>query len=160
MVFLTWHKPISWVLLAANTLLLLVAGTAGLFAWHLDTPVVRSAGGRLCFLMLGSLAGGSCGHYGFFGEPTLPTRLLREGLFALGFAIFLSCLTIRSFQLVFIFKFSAKVPTFLRAWVQNHSAGPLVVISSTTQLLICLTWLAVWTPLPPREYQPFPQLRC
>lgn len=135
MVFLTWHEPISWVLLAANTLLL-VAGTAGLFVWHLDTPVVRSAGGRLCFFMLGSLAGGSCGLYGFFGEPTLPTCLLRQGLFALGFAIFLSCLTIRSFQLVFIFKFSAKVPTFYHAWVQNHGPSLFVVISSMAQLLI------------------------
>ncbi|XP_074233617.1 taste receptor type 1 member 1 isoform X2 [Camelus bactrianus] len=158
-VFLTWHEPISLVLLAANTLLLVVvAGTAGLFAWHLDTPVVKSAGGRLCFLMLGSLAGGSLGLYGFFGEPTWPTCLLRQGLFALGFAIFLSCLTIRSFQLVFIFKFSAKVPTFFRAWVQNHGAGLFVVISSTVQLLICLIWFAVWTPLPTREYQRFPQL--
>ncbi|XP_032350979.1 taste receptor type 1 member 1 [Camelus ferus] len=158
-VFLTWHEPISLVLLAANTLLLVVvAGTAGLFAWHLDTPVVKSAGGRLCFLMLGSLAGGSLGLYGFFGEPTWPTCLLRQGLFALGFAIFLSCLTIRSFQLVFIFKFSAKVPTFFRAWVQNHGAGLFVVISSTVQLLICLMWFAVWTPLPTREYQRFPQL--
>ncbi|XP_061017218.1 taste receptor type 1 member 1 [Dama dama] len=158
-VFLTWHEPVSLVLLAANTLLLVVvAGTAGLFAWHLDTPVVRSAGGRLCFLMLGSLAGGTWGLYGFFGEPTLPTCLLCQGLFSLGFAIFLSCLTVRSFQLVFIFKFSARLPTFFRAWVQNHGAGLFVMISSTTQLLICLVWLAVWTPLPTREYKHFPQL--
>ena len=59
---------------------------------------------------------------------------------------------------MFIFQFSAKVPTFFHAWVQNHGAGLFVVISSTTQLLICLMWLAVWTPLPAREYQPFPQL--
>ncbi|XP_027420839.1 taste receptor type 1 member 1 [Bos indicus x Bos taurus] len=158
-VFLTWHEPVSLVLLAANTLLLLlVAGTAGLFAWHLDTPVVRSAGGRLCFFMLGSLAGGTWGLYGFFGEPTLPTCLLRQGLFSLGFAIFLSCLTVRSFQLVFIFKFSARLPTFFRAWVQNRGAGLFVMISSTIQLLICLIWLAVWTPLPTREYKHFPQL--
>ncbi|XDB58584.1 hypothetical protein AB1E18_011995 [Capra hircus] len=158
-VFLTWHEPVSLVLLAANTLLLLVvAGTAGLFAWHLDTPVVRSAGGQLCFLMLGSLAGGTWGLYGFFGEPTLPTCLLRQGLFSLGFAIFLSCLTVRSFQLVFIFKFSARLPTFFRAWVQNNGASLFVMISSTIQLLICLIWLAVWTPLPTREYKHFPQL--
>ncbi|XP_054547030.1 taste receptor type 1 member 1 isoform X5 [Talpa occidentalis] len=158
-VFLTWHEPISWVLLAANTLLLLLlAGTVGLFARHLDTPVVRSAGGRLCFLMLGSLAGGSCSLYGFFGEPTLPMCLMRQALFSLSFAIFLSCLTIRSFQLVFIFKFSTKLPMFYQAWVQNHGAGLFVVISSTAQLLICLTWLAVWTPLPTRDYQRFPQL--
>ncbi|KAG3282024.1 taste 1 receptor member 1, transcript variant X2 [Ictidomys tridecemlineatus] len=158
-VVLTWQEPISWVLLAANTLLLLLlVGTAGLFAWHLDTPVVRSAGGRLCFLMLGSLAGGSCSVYGFFGEPTLPACLLRQALFSLGFAIFLSCLTVRSFQLIIIFKFSTKVPRFYRAWVQRHGAGLFVMISSMAQLLICLIWLVVWTPLPTREYQRFPQL--
>ncbi|XP_012887106.1 PREDICTED: taste receptor type 1 member 1 [Dipodomys ordii] len=158
-VFLTWLEPISCVLLTANTLLLLLLiGTAILFAWHHDTPVVRSAGGRLCFLMLGSLAGCSCSLYNFFGEPTLPKCLLRQTLFFLGFAIFLSCLTVRSFQLVIIFKFSTKVPTFYHAWVQNHGAGLFVMLSSTAQLLICLTWLAVWTPLPTREYQRFPQL--
>ncbi|KAM4873038.1 taste receptor type 1 member 1 isoform 2-T3 [Thomomys bottae] len=158
-VFLTWQDPISSVLLAANTLLLLLlSGAAVLFAWHLDTPVVRSAGGRLCFLMLAALAAGSCSLYSFFGEPTLPTCLLRQALFSLGFAIFLSCLTIRSFQLLIIFKFSTKVPTFYHAWVQNHGAGLFVMVSSTVQLLICLTWLAVWTPLPTREYELFPQL--
>uniref|UniRef100_A0A2K5RV67 Taste 1 receptor member 1 n=1 Tax=Cebus imitator TaxID=2715852 RepID=A0A2K5RV67_CEBIM len=158
-VFLAWHEHTSWVLLAANTLLLLLLlGTAGLFAWHLDTPVVRSAGGQLCFLMLGSLAAGSGSLYGFFGEPTWPACLLRQALFALGFTIFLSCLTVRSFQLVIIFKFSTKVPTFYHAWVQNHGAGLFVMISSAAQLLICLTWLVVWTPLPTREYQRFPQL--
>uniref|UniRef100_A0A2K6TN96 Taste 1 receptor member 1 n=1 Tax=Saimiri boliviensis boliviensis TaxID=39432 RepID=A0A2K6TN96_SAIBB len=158
-VFLAWHEHTSWVLLAANTLLLLLLlGTAGLFAWHLDTPVVRSAGGRLCFLMLGSLAAGSGSLYGFFGEPKWPACLLRQVLFALGFTIFLSCLTVRSFQLVIIFKFSTKVPTFYHAWVQNHGAGLFVMISSAAQLLICLTWLVVWTPLPTREYQRFPQL--
>ncbi|KAM6216891.1 taste receptor type 1 member 1 [Rhynchocyon petersi] len=158
-VFIAWHEPISWVLLVANTLLLLlVFGTVGLFAWHLDTPVVRSAGGRMCFLMLGSLAVGSCSLYCFFGEPTLLTCLLRLAPFALSFTVFLSCLTVRSFQLVFIFKFSAKAPTFYHAWVQNHGTSLFVVLSSVCQLLICLMWLAVWTPLPTREYQRFPQL--
>ncbi|XP_011793658.1 PREDICTED: taste receptor type 1 member 1 isoform X2 [Colobus angolensis palliatus] len=158
-VFLACQEHTSWVLLAANTLLLLLLlGTAGLFAWHLDTPVVRSAGGRLCFLMLGSLAAGSSSLYGFFGEPTRPACLLRQALFALGFTIFLSCLTVRSFQLIIIFKFSTKAPTFYHAWVQNHGAGLFVMISSAAQLLICLTWLVVWTPLPTREYQRFPHL--
>lgn len=142
----------------ANTLLLLpVAGTAGLFVWYLDTPVVRSAGDRLCLLLLGFLAGGSCSLYGFFGEPT---RLPHQGLFAFSFAIFLSGLTIHSFQPIFIFKSSVKVPTFSHAWVQNHRAGLFVVISSVAQLLICPIWLAVWTPPPTREYQHqhFPQL--
>ncbi|XP_002716194.2 taste receptor type 1 member 1 isoform X1 [Oryctolagus cuniculus] len=158
-VVLTWREPIGWVLLTANTLLLLlVLGTAGLCARHLHTPVVKSAGGRLCFLMLGSLAAGSCSLYGFLGEPTLPACLLRRAPLLLGLAIFLSCLTIRSFQLVIIFKFSTKVPSFYHTWVRNHGAGLFVLVSSAVQLLLCLIWLAVWTPLPTRDYQRYPHL--
>lgn len=159
MVFLRLREPLCQVLLAVNTLLLLLlAGAAGLFAWHLDTPVVRSAGGRLCFLMLGSLAGGSCSLYGFFGAPTLPKCLMRQALFSLSFAVFLSCLTVRAFQLVFIFKLSTRLPVCYQAWVQNRGAGLCVALGSVVQLLICLAWLAVWTPLPTREYQRSPQL--
>ncbi|XP_062046339.1 taste receptor type 1 member 1 [Lepus europaeus] len=158
-VVLTWHEPIAWALLTANTLLLLLLlGTAGLCARHLHTPVVKSAGGRLCFLMLGSLAAGSCSLYGFFGEPTLPACVLRRAPFLLGSAIFLSCLTIRSFQLVIIFKFSTKVPSFYHTWVRNHGAGLFVLVSSAVQLLLCVIWLAVWTPLPTRNYQRYPHL--
>uniref|UniRef100_A0A7N4PHL6 Taste 1 receptor member 1 n=1 Tax=Sarcophilus harrisii TaxID=9305 RepID=A0A7N4PHL6_SARHA len=157
--FLPWHHPVSLVLMGANTLLLLLlAGVASLFARHLDTPVVRSAGGRMCFLMLGSLAGAGCSPYCFLGEPTALTCLLQQSLFALGFAVFLSCLTIRSFQLVFIFKLSAKRPTLYHSWVQNHGPGIFVVISSTIQLLICITWLVAWTPRPTKEYNRFPEL--
>ncbi|XP_074162491.1 taste receptor type 1 member 1 [Sminthopsis crassicaudata] len=157
--FLPWNHPVSLVLMGANTLLLLLlAGVASLFAWHLDTPVVRSAGGRMCFLMLGSLAGAGCSPYCFLGEPTALTCLLQQSLFALGFAVFLSCLTIRSFQLVFIFKLSAKRPTLYHSWVQNHGPGIFVVISSTIQLLICITWLVAWTPQPTKEYNRFPEL--
>ncbi|XP_074074688.1 taste receptor type 1 member 1 isoform X4 [Macrotis lagotis] len=157
--FLAWHHPVSLVLIGANTLiLLLLAGVASLFAWHLDTPVVRSAGGKMCFLMLGSLAGASCSPYCFFGEPTPLTCLLRQSLFALGFAIFLSCLTVRSFQLIFIFKLSAKMPTLYHSWMQNHGPRTFVVMSSTIQLLICILWLAGWTPLPTKEYNRFPEL--
>lgn len=157
--FLTWHEPVSVVLLTANTLLLLlVVGTTGLFVRHLHTPVVRSAGGRMCFFMLGALAAGSCSLYGFFGEPTVPTCLLCRPLFSLGFAVFLSCLTIRSFQLVVIFKFSTKVPMFYHTWAQNHGASLFVAVSSTVHLFICLMWLALWTPLPTREYQRLPHL--
>ncbi|XP_044527183.1 taste receptor type 1 member 1 [Gracilinanus agilis] len=157
--FLAWDHPVSLVLLGANTLLLLLlTGVAILFAQNLETPVVRSAGGRMCFLMLGSLAGAGCSPYCFLGEPTLLTCLLRQSLFALCFAVFLSCLTIRSFQLVFIFKLSAKMPALYHTWVHNHGARTFVAISSTIQLLICSVWLVAWTPLPIKEYKRFPEL--
>ncbi|XP_040843588.1 taste receptor type 1 member 1 isoform X2 [Ochotona curzoniae] len=156
---LTWDEPISWVLLTADTLLLLLLlATASLFAWHFHTPVVKSAGGSLGFLMLGSLAVGSCSLLGSFGEPTPTSCLLQHAPHFLGFAVFLSCLTIRSFQLVIIFKFSTKVPPFYHTWAQNHGAGLFVAVSGVVQLLICLMWLAVWTPVPIRDYGYMPQL--
>ncbi|XP_004596138.2 taste receptor type 1 member 1 isoform X1 [Ochotona princeps] len=156
---LTWDEPISFVLLTVTMLLLLLLlATAGLFAWHFHTPVVKSAGGGLGFLMLGSLAVGSCSLLGSFGEPTPTSCVLQHAPHFLGFAVFLSCLTIRSFQLVIIFKFSTKVPPFYHTWAQNHGAGLFVAVSGAVQLLICLMWLAVWTPVPIRDYGHMPQL--
>ncbi|PKK18531.1 zinc finger and BTB domain containing 48, partial [Columba livia] len=53
--FLSWSEPLSWALLTlAVLLLLLMAALAVLFALNTSTPVVKSAGGKMCFLMLGS----------------------------------------------------------------------------------------------------------
>lgn len=96
--------------------------TLGLLAWHLDTPVVRSAGAPLCFLM-GSWQG-TWGLYGFFGEPIAHVLTAPRPLF-LGFAIFLSCLTSAPSNLSSSFKFSARHCTFFRAWVQKQRCWPV-----------------------------------
>ncbi|XP_028920399.1 taste receptor type 1 member 1 [Ornithorhynchus anatinus] len=158
-VFLTWREPVSLALLAANSaLLLLLAGAAALFARHRHSPVVRSAGGRTCFLMLGSLAGGSCSLYCFFGEPTAPACLLRQSLFAVCFTVCLSCVTVRSLQLIFIFKVACRAPGLYRAWVRYRGPGVFVGLSCAAQLLLCVAWLAAHSPAPAKEYGRSPDL--
>ncbi|NXQ81233.1 TS1R1 protein, partial [Nyctibius grandis] len=126
--FLSWSEPISWALLTPTVLLmLLMAGLAVLFALNASTPVVKSAGGKMCFLMLGSLACACSSLFCYFGEPTRHACLLRLPLFAISFTVFLSCVATRSFQIICIFKLNKRWPALHEAWLRRR--GPLLFIA-------------------------------
>ncbi|KFU95433.1 Taste receptor type 1 member 1, partial [Chaetura pelagica] len=121
--FLSWSEPMSWALLTlAVLLMLLIAGLTLLFALNASTPVVKSAGGKMCFLMLGSLACACSSLFFYFGEPTWHTCLLRLPVFNISFTIFLSCIATRSFQIICIFKLNARWPALYEAWLRR--GGP------------------------------------
>ncbi|NXG73378.1 TS1R1 protein, partial [Baryphthengus martii] len=129
--FLSWSEPISWVLLTLTVLLmLLLAGLAVLFAQNASTPVVKSAGGKMCFLMLGSLACACSSFFCYFGEPARHTCLLRLPLFNIGFTLFLSCVATRSFQIICIFKLNARWPALYAAWLRVR--GPVLFVAGST----------------------------
>ncbi|XP_019326253.1 PREDICTED: taste receptor type 1 member 1 [Aptenodytes forsteri] len=76
--FLSWSEPISWALLIPTVLLmLLMAGLAILFALNTSTPVVKSVGRKMCFLMLASLACACSSLFCYSGESTRHTCLLQ-----------------------------------------------------------------------------------
>ncbi|KAM9370133.1 taste receptor type 1 member 1 [Phaethornis superciliosus] len=129
--FLSWFEPLSWALLIPTVLLmLLMAGLALLFALNFSTPVVKSAGGKMCFFMLGSLACSCSSIFCYFGEPTWHTCLLRHPLYAISFSVFLSCMTTRSFQIICIFKLNARWPALYEAWLRR--GGPVLFIAAST----------------------------
>ncbi|KAM6371483.1 taste receptor type 1 member 1 [Pluvialis apricaria] len=149
--FLSWSEPISWALLTTIILLmLLMAGLAVLFALNASTPVVKSAGGKMCFLMLGSLACACSSLFCNFGEPTRHTCLLRLPLLAISFTIFLSCVATRSFQIICIFKLNARWPALYEAWQRRR--GPVLFIAASTaaQAVLCLA-AEVASPSVPRS---------
>ncbi|NXH69834.1 TS1R1 protein, partial [Hydrobates tethys] len=151
--FLSWSEPISWALLTSTVLLmLLMAGLAVLFALNASTPVVKSAGGKMCFLMLGSLACACSSLFCYFGEPTRHTCLLRLPLFAISFTVFLSCVATRSFQIICIFKLNARWPALYEAWLRRR--GPLLFIAASTaaQAVLCLAAEAASPSAPRRDY--------
>ncbi|XP_068014227.1 taste receptor type 1 member 1 [Melanerpes formicivorus] len=151
--FLSWSEPISWVLLTlAALLLLLMAGMAVLFALNASTPVVKSAGGNMCFLMLGSLACACSSLFCYFGEPTWPSCMLRLPLFAISFTAFLSCVATRSFQIICIFKLNARCPALYEAWLRCR--GPVLFIAASTalQALLCLASEVVSSSAPRMHY--------
>ncbi|KAK4809878.1 hypothetical protein QYF61_022709 [Mycteria americana] len=155
--FLSWSEPISWALLTPTVLLmLLTAGLAVLFALNASTPVVKSAGGKMCFLMLGSLACACSSLFCYFGEPTRHTCLLQLPLFAISLAVFLSCVATRAFQIVCIFKLNARWPALYAAWLRRR--GPLLFIAASTaaQAVLCLAAEAASPSAPRRDYAASP----
>ncbi|NXW50048.1 TS1R1 protein, partial [Nyctiprogne leucopyga] len=151
--FLPWSEPISWALLTPAILfMVLMAGLAVLFALNASTPVVKSAGGKMCFLMLGSLACACSSLFCYFGEPTRHACLLRLPLFAIGFTVFLSCVATRSFQLICIFKLNARWPALHEAWLRRR--GPLLFIAASTaaQAALCLASELASPSVPRRDY--------
>lgn len=133
-------------------LLLLMAGLAVLFALNASTPVVKSAGGKMCFLMLGSLACACSSLFSYFGEPTQHTCLLRLPLLAVSFTLFLSCMATRSFQIICIFKLNTRWPALYEAWLRRR--GPLLFVTANTgaQLLLCVASEAASPSAPRRDY--------
>ncbi|XP_051493048.1 taste receptor type 1 member 1 [Apus apus] len=151
--FLSWSEPMSWALLTPTVLLmLLIAGLALLFALNASTPVVKSAGGKMCFLMLGSLACACSSLFFYFGEPTRHTCLLRLPVFNISFTIFLSCMATRSFQIICIFKLNARWPALYEAWLRR--GGPVLFIAASTaaQAGLCLALEAASPSEPRRDY--------
>lgn len=144
----------SWALLTPTVLLmLLMAGLAILFALNASTPVVKSAGGNMCFLMLGALACACSSLFGYFGEPTRHMCLLRHPLYAISLTIFLSCVATRSFQIVCIFKLNARCPALYEAWMRRR--GPVLFVAANTlaQAVLCLALEAANPSLPHRNYR-------
>ncbi|XP_059343470.1 taste receptor type 1 member 1 [Ammospiza nelsoni] len=151
--FLSWSEPLSWALLAlAVLLMLLIAALTVLFALNASTPVVKSAGGNACFLMLGSLACTCSSLFCYFGEPSQAACLLRVPLFAISFTVFLSCVATRSFQILCIFKLNARCPALYEAWMRRQGPVLFVAASTAAQVTLCVAIEAASPSVPRREY--------
>ncbi|XP_025965727.2 taste receptor type 1 member 1 isoform X2 [Dromaius novaehollandiae] len=151
--FLSWADPLSWALLTLIALLmLLMAGLAVVFALNISTPVVKSAGGKMCFIMLGALACACSSLFCYFGEPTWLTCLLRLPLFSISFTVVLSCITTRSFQVVCIFKLNRKWPALYEAWMRHRGPALFIGGSTAAQAALCLLWVSARPPVPSRNY--------
>lgn len=135
--FLEWHEvpTIVVTMLAAlgffSTLAILF-----IFWRHLQTPMVRSAGGPMCFLMLVPLllAFGMVPVY--VGPPTVFSCFCRQAFFTVCFSVCLSCITVRSFQIVCVFKMARRLPSAYGFWMRYH--GPYVFVAVITAVKVAL----------------------
>uniref|UniRef100_A0A4W3JII8 Taste receptor type 1 member 1-like n=1 Tax=Callorhinchus milii TaxID=7868 RepID=A0A4W3JII8_CALMI len=142
LLYLSWGSNISIALGALSGAgILLIAGIAALFVANLDTPVVRAAGGRLCLLVLASLAcvyGSACLS---IGKPNAAVCRVRQLVFGVSFTLCLSCLLVRSFQLVCIFKLATRLPRAYDYWVKYGGQYVFIAASTAVQFVFCLIWL-------------------
>ncbi|XP_029292078.1 taste receptor type 1 member 1-like [Cottoperca gobio] len=126
------------IMVGAWALVGLTLAVSVLFAINYNTPVVRSAGGPMCFLILGCLSMCSLSVFFYFGKPTIPFCILRYLPFLLFYTVCLSCFVVRSFQIVCIFKIAAKFPKLHSWWLKYHGQWLVIAVAFVIQALLLL----------------------
>uniref|UniRef100_A0A672PBM8 Taste receptor type 1 member 1-like n=1 Tax=Sinocyclocheilus grahami TaxID=75366 RepID=A0A672PBM8_SINGR len=158
-VYLEVTEILSIIVMASATcLIILLIAIFCLFAHNYNTPVVKSAGGSMCFLMLACLIMSTISVFFFFGKPSSVFCILRNVAFAFFFTIFLSCMAVRSFQIVCVFKIAAKFPNIHSIWVKHNGQWLFVGFFSVIHLISCILWMTVSTPKPSRDSSTFKDL--
>ncbi|XP_070696159.1 taste receptor type 1 member 1-like [Pempheris klunzingeri] len=133
----------AWVLVG------LTLAVSVLFAINYNTPVVRSAGGPMCFLILGCLSLSSLSVFFYFDKPTLSFCILRFLPFLLFYTVCIACFVVRSFQIVCIFKMAAKIPKLHSWWMKYHGQWLVITVAFVTQALLLVIG---YSYAPPRPY--------
>ncbi|KAL2103357.1 hypothetical protein ACEWY4_000225 [Coilia grayii] len=151
------------LMVLSSFFMLLCVGVAVLFAIHHSTPVVRSAGGSMCYLMLSCLAASTICVLFHFGKPSVLSCTLRNPAYIFFYTVCMSCLFVRSFQIICVFKMATHLPRAHALWVKHNGQWLVVAAISLFQLLLCITWMAVTPPLPTEDTTSFQNqivLRC
>uniref|UniRef100_A0A3Q2ZJI6 Taste receptor, type 1, member 1 n=1 Tax=Hippocampus comes TaxID=109280 RepID=A0A3Q2ZJI6_HIPCM len=149
---LAWDAPLAVALLFfLACCLLLTSSSAAIFLRHLHTPVAKSAGGRTCLLMLAALTAAALSSLCHFGPPSRVSCILKQPLFAFSFSVCLACITMRSLQLVCIFKLASKLPPAYDKWAKKQGPEVTIFIVSAITLLISVTRVALDSPEPSQD---------
>ncbi|XP_038578811.1 taste receptor type 1 member 1 [Micropterus salmoides] len=139
------------IMIGAWALVGLTLAMCILFAINYSTPIVRSAGGSMCFLILGCLSLSSLSVFFYFGKPTVSFCILRLLPFLLFYTVCLACFVVRSFQIVCIFKIAAKFPKLHIWWMKYNGQWLVITVAFVTQAVLLLIGYSYAPPMPYNE---------
>ncbi|TKS77367.1 Taste receptor type 1 member 1 G-protein coupled receptor 70 [Collichthys lucidus] len=149
---LDWDNPLSIALLFfLASCVLMTSSSAIILLLNLSTPVAKSAGGRTCLLMLAALTAAAMSSLCHFGRPSPLACILKQPLFIFSFTVCLACITVRSLQVVCIFKFASKLPPAYDKWTKNHGPEFTIFFVSVTVLLMSVIRVAINPPKPSQD---------
>ncbi|XP_036599626.1 taste receptor type 1 member 2 [Trichosurus vulpecula] len=135
--FLEWQEPATIIVAIFASLGFLSTLAIFIIFWvHFQTPMVRSAGGQMCFLMLTPLLVAYASVPVYIGRPTVFSCLCRQTLFTLCFTVCIACITVRSFQIVCIFKMARRLPRAYSYWVKYNGPYVFVVLITLIKVVI------------------------
>ncbi|XP_023283330.1 taste receptor type 1 member 1-like [Seriola lalandi dorsalis] len=139
------------IMVGAWALVGLTLAMSVLFAINYNTPIVRSAGGPMCFLILGCLSLCSLSVFFYFDKPTVSFCILRLLPFILFYTVCLACFVVRSFQIVCVFKMAAKFPKLYSWWIKYHGQWLVITGAFVIQALFLLIGYSCGAPKPYNE---------
>ncbi|KAM5264980.1 taste receptor type 1 member 2 [Hipposideros larvatus] len=153
--FLKWQEvPTILVTILAALGFLSILAILVIFGRHFQTPIVRSAGGPMCFLMLAPLLVEYMMVPVYVGPPTVATCLCRQTLFTVCFTVCISCIAVRSFQIVCIFKMASRFPRAYAYWVRYHGSYVFVALMAALKVVIVAVSLLVTNTSPTAHVDP------
>ncbi|XP_060703153.1 taste receptor type 1 member 1-like [Hemiscyllium ocellatum] len=146
--YLRWNENISIVIaLVTGFGLILKVLIGATFVIYFDTPIVKAAGGKLCFVLLLALFVSCSSVYSFIGEPGPGICITRKLLFTVGYTTCLACLLVRSFQLVLIFKMASKLPKAYNYWVKYNGQYIFIFTMTVIELISSFSWIFSKIPI-------------
>lgn len=143
-VFFSWNDIFAVVLLAFSALgILLCLLTSALFLYQRDTPVVKAAGGPLSHAILFSLVVSYISAMLFVGQPNDLRCRARQVLFGISFTLCVSCILVKTLQILLAFQFNPGLQDMLRRIYQPYA---IVTICVALQTTTCICWLVLSSP--------------
>ncbi|XP_053308412.1 taste receptor type 1 member 2 [Spea bombifrons] len=141
-VYLTWESNLTIALFVMTLLgMLLTAVVIVTFIVHLQSPVVKAAGGKRCFLMLPALTLAYFSILAYLGEPSTLKCTMRHPIYSIALTVCFSYISVRSFQIVCIFKMASKLPATYDYWVKQNGQYVSLAVLSGIQVLISCVWI-------------------
>lgn len=144
LLYFSWQDGFAVVLLTFSALgILLALLVSALFLHQRDTPVVKAAGGPLSQLILFSLVISDISAMLFVGRPNSFQCKARQALFGISFTLCVSCILVKTLQILLAFQVDPVMQEVLRRLYQPYI---IVSICVAVQAATCLCWLLLKSP--------------
>ncbi|XP_043943231.1 extracellular calcium-sensing receptor-like [Protopterus annectens] len=146
--FLSYEEPLGVVLMtlsivgASMSVIILY-----IFIKNKDTPIVKANNRELSYLLLLALMLCFLCSLLFIGHPVTTTCMLRQVVFAISFALCVSCILAKTTIVIIAFR-ATNPSSKLRRWIGPAVANTIVVICTLMQAVLCAAWLAASHPFP------------
>ncbi|XP_048452979.1 G-protein coupled receptor family C group 6 member A [Rhincodon typus] len=143
-IFLDWNNGFSIVLLTLAAFgIVLIIIIVSIFFKNVRTPVVKSNGGTLSFIMLISLMFSFLSVGFFIGKPNDITCNIRQCLFGISFTLSVSCALAKSLKILLAFNFNPANQHILKNF---YYSGLITSFCTGFQVIICTMWLVFYGP--------------
>ncbi|XP_063302498.1 extracellular calcium-sensing receptor-like [Pelobates fuscus] len=154
--FLSFEERMGMTLASTSAFSsLLPISIVGIFICYKNTPIVRANNFTLSCILLMSMSLCFLSSLAFIGYPQPEKCLLRQVAFGTVFTLCVSCILAKTFMVVFAFM-ATKPGSSLMKWVRPRVSYMIIALSTSLQLVLCITWISFAPPFPTDNTQAQP----